>query len=144
MNQTPRGLKARVVFDSNSTVARKQVWQPSPKFHECIIVFLINTMNHYASIHSFTCCHTIYSLFKLNLSIFCWLGSNFNLSSVFHLTSSKNYININNSCLLVICNVRPKIKVWGGGVWNGRGCLEKNSTVMNENSGVWENSCDRI
>ena len=32
----------------------------------------------------------------------------------------------------------------GGGVWNGRGCLEKNSTVMNENSGVWENSCDRI
>ena len=38
----------------------------------------------------------------------------------------------------------------GGGVWNGRGCLEwegvfgKKSTVMNENSGVWENSCDRI
>ena len=32
----------------------------------------------------------------------------------------------------------------GGGVWNGRGCLEKNYTVMNENSGIWENSCDRI
>ena len=45
----------------------------------------------------------------------------------------------------------------GGGIWNGRGYLEwegvfgmgggiwkKNSTAMNENSGVLKNSCDRI
>ena len=32
----------------------------------------------------------------------------------------------------------------GGGIWNGRGYLEKNFTAMNENSGVWKNSCDRI
>ena len=32
----------------------------------------------------------------------------------------------------------------GGGIWNGRGYLEKNSTAMNENSGVLKNSCDII
>ena len=32
----------------------------------------------------------------------------------------------------------------GEGIWNGRGYLEKNSTAMNENSGVLKNSCDRI
>ena len=38
-------LRLTVEFDSNSTVAQKQVWQPSPKFHKCMIVFLIDTMN---------------------------------------------------------------------------------------------------
>ena len=32
----------------------------------------------------------------------------------------------------------------GGGIWNGRGYLGKDSTAMNENSGVLKNSCDRI
>ena len=39
----------------------------------------------------------------------------------------------------------------GGGVWKKFQCyerkqwsLEKNSTAMNENSGVWKNKCDRI
>ena len=40
LNQTPLGLSAPVVFDSNSTVTLK-VWQPSPQFHLSIIVFLL-------------------------------------------------------------------------------------------------------
>ena len=38
----------------------------------------------------------------------------------------------------------------GGGVWDGRGCLEwegvfqRNSTALTENSGVLKNSCDAI
>ena len=60
-----------------------------------------------------------------------------NLSSVFCLTSSNNCININNLGLLVICNVRPKTKVWGGGVWNGRGSLEWEG-VFGMGGGVWK------
>ena len=42
------------------------------------------------------------------------------------------------------CLEREGVFGMGGGVWNGRVCLVKNSTVMNKNSGVSENSCDRI